>query len=112
MATQPPEEKPAKAERRNSTRKRIQIRIEIEWGSAVLTGTVRDIGVRGLFVELIPPLWMGAMFRARLVASPVLDLDCTVVRVEPSAGMAVTYELPEQSGKDQLEKLLAGLATA
>lgn len=112
MATQPQEETPAKAERRNSPRKRIQVKIEIEWGAALLTGTVRDICVRGLFVELIPPLWIGATFRARLVVSPVLTLDCTVVRVEPSAGMAVTYEVPEESGKDQLEKILVGLAAA
>jgi|SRR5215472_14089637 len=112
MATEPQEEPRAKAERRNSPRKRIQVRIEIEWGAAVLTGTVRDIGVRGLFVELIPPLWMGATFRARLAVSPALDLDCTVVRVEPSAGMAVTYEVPEESNKGQLEKLLVGRATA
>jgi PilZ domain-containing protein len=112
MATQPLEDTPARVERRDYPRKKIQVKIEIEWGAAVLTGSVRDIGTRGLFVELTPPLWIGARFRARLVVSPVLPLDCTVVRVEPSAGMAVTYEVPEENGKAQLEKILVGLAAA
>jgi hypothetical protein len=77
-----------------------------------LTGSVRDIGARGLFVELIPPLWIGARFRASLAVNPALLLHCTVVRVEPSAGMAVIYEVPEESGKAQLEKILVGLAPA
>lgn len=112
MATQPLEEAPARVERRDHQRKKIQVNIEIEWGAAILTGSVRDIGASGLFVELTPPLWIGARFCARLVVSPALLLDCTVVRVEPSAGMAVTYEVPEESGKAQLEKILVGLAPA
>ena len=67
--------------------------MEIEWGAAVLTGIVRDIGPRGLFVELTPPLWVGAAFRARLIVNPVLLLDCTVVRVEPGKGIAVVFEV-------------------
>ena len=80
--------------------------MEIEWGSTVLNGTVRDIGPRGLFVELAPPLWLGAAFRARLITNPVLLLDCTVVRIEPGKGVAVVFEVPEDTGKAQLEGLL------
>jgi hypothetical protein len=112
MATQPLEETPARVERRDNPRKKIEVKIEIEWGAAVLTGTVRDIGSRGLFVELSPPLWMGARFHARLVVNPVLPIDCTVVRVEPSTGMAVIYEVPEEGDKTQIERLLVGLAPA
>jgi hypothetical protein len=36
-------------------------------------------------------------------------MNCTVRRVEPGTGIAVTFELPEESGKGQLEKLLAQL---
>ena len=81
----------------------------MEWGSALLTGEVRDIGPRGLFVELKPPLWVGAAFRARLILDPVLLLDCTVARVEPGTGIAVVFEVAEESGKSQLESLLVSL---
>lgn len=111
MTTQPVEEAPEQVERRDHPRKKFQAEIEIEWGAAVLTGTVRDIGAAGLFVELVPPLWLGAAFRARLILNPALALDCTVVRIEPNAGMAVTYEVAED-GREQLEKLLMGLTLA
>lgn len=81
----------------------------MEWGSAILTGEVRDIGPRGLFVEMTPPLWVGARFHARLIASPTLLLDCTVARVEAGTGIAVVFEVREQSGKAQLEALLMSL---
>ena len=73
---------------------------------------VRDIGPRGLFVEMAPPLWVGAAFRARLIVNPVLLLDCTVARVEPGRGIAVIFEVAEESGKAQLEALLVSLSPA
>jgi hypothetical protein len=112
MTTQPVEEATARAERRDYPRRKLGAGIEIEWGAAVLSGTVRDIATRGLFIELIPPLWLGAAFRARLIVKPVLLLDCTVVRVEPASGFAVTYEASEESGKPLLEKLLLNLSAA
>jgi hypothetical protein len=99
-------------ERRQGARRRYRGSIEIEWGSAVLRGTVRDIGPRGLFVELVPPLWLGAAFLARLNLSPVLTLNCTVVRVEPGKGIAVVFEVSEDSGKAQVEGLLLSLPVA
>ena len=95
--------------RRQFNRKKFLGKLEIEWGSAVLNGTVQDVGPQGLFVELIPPLWMGATFRARLILNPVLHLVCTVRRIEPGRGIGVTFDLPEESGKTQLEALLATL---
>ena len=112
MSTQPGEETTAQVERRDHPRKKFPVTIEIEWGAAVLKGTVRDIGMRGLFVEITPPLWIGAAFRARLILNPALFLDCKVVRVEPGAGVAVTYEVPDDGGKAQLEKLLTSLTPA
>jgi len=109
MTTQPLEPVVAKIERRQSPRKQFRGKLEVEWGSATLDGTVRDIGLEGLFVELMPPLWVGARFRARLVLNPVLWLDCTVVRVEPGKGIAVRFETPEGGGKTQLEALLMSL---
>ena len=109
MTTQPQEEVTTRVERRHFPRKKFRGSIEIEWGSAVLNGTVRDIGPRGLFVELTPPLWLGAAFRARLSLSPALVVDCKVVRVEPGIGVAVTFEVADDSGKARMEKLLVSL---
>ena len=96
-------------DRRQFNRRQFRGKIEIEWGSATLTGTVLDIGPRGLFVELIPPLWVGATFLARLVVNPILQLDCTVRRAEPGRGIALSFDGLEESGKTQLEALLASL---
>ena len=109
MAAEPPVDVSAQIERRQFNRRRLVGTIEIEWGSSTLTGLVRDIGPQGLFVEITPPLWVGATFLARLVVDPPLQLNCTVRRVEPGTGIAVTFELVEESGKAQLEKLLAQL---
>jgi PilZ domain len=95
--------------RRHFHRRKFPGKLEIEWGSATLTATVRDIGPHGLFIELTPPLWVGATFHARLMLNPVLRLDCTVRRVEPGGGIAVSFEVPEESGKAQLEALLSAL---
>jgi hypothetical protein len=112
MTTQPLEKVTVKTERRRFQRKKFRGKLELEWGSAVLSGNVRDIGPRGLFVELAPPLWVGATFRARLMLNPVLLLDCTVVRVEPGVGIAVVFEVAKESGKAQLEALLESLPPA
>lgn len=101
-----------KTERRHFQRKKFNGKLEMEWGSAILTGEVRDIGPRGIFVELSPPLWVGARFHARLMVNPVLLLDCTAARVEAGTGIAVVFEVAEQSGKAQLESLLVSLPPA
>jgi hypothetical protein len=109
MTTQLSEGTKTGSERRYSQRKKFRGDIEIEWGSAVLGGNVRDISPRGLFVELVPPLWLGAAFRARLNVHPVLLLDCTVARVEPGKGIGVIFDVSEESGRAQLEALLMNL---
>ncbi len=112
MTTQPVEKMAAGIERRKFHRKKFRGSIEIDWGSAVLKGSVRDIGPRGLFIELAPPLWLGAEFHARLLVNPAILLDCTVARVEPGVGIAVQFEVPEESGKARLEALLLSLPSA
>jgi hypothetical protein len=112
MTTQPLEDVAAKSERRNFQRRKFRGKLEVEWGSAILTGEVRDIGPRGLFVEMTPPLWVGARFRARLILNPVLPMNCIVARVEPGTGIAVVFEVAEESGKAQLEALLVSLSPA
>ena len=83
--------------------------LEIEWGSSMLSAPVQDIGPRGLFVELVPPLWLGATFSGRLMLDPPLRLSCTVRRVEPGKGFAVIFALFDQDGEIQLRELLATL---
>ena len=112
MNSQPIENLPVKTERRSFQRRKYRGILEIEWGAALLKGTIRDIGPRGLFVELAPPLWVGAAFHARLNLTPALTLDCKVARVEPGTGFAVVFEVPEEAGKAQLEALLMSLSPA
>ena len=109
MTTQVLDGVASKPERRQTLRKKFRGKLEMEWGSTILTGTVSDIGPHGLFVEVMPPLWLGAAFRARLILNPILLLDCKVVRVEPGRGMATSIEFPEEGGRAQLEALLASL---
>lgn len=109
MTAQPLEEVVAKTDRRRWQRRKFRGNIEMEWGSTLLRGTVRDIGPRGLFVEMTQPLWVGATFRARLLLDSDLWLNCTVARVEPGSGIAVLFEVAEESAKPQLEMLLANL---
>jgi len=97
------------SERRQFHRKRFRANLEIEWGSAKLNGMVRDIGPQGMFVEINPPLWVGAEFLARLIVNPVMDLKCTVRRVEPGKGIALSFEVPDETVKVQLESLLEAL---
>jgi PilZ domain len=100
---------PADKERRQSQRRKFRGKIEIEWGSTTLTGTVRDISPQGLFVELMPPLWVGASFSARVILNPVLQLVCTVRRVEPGKGIGVEFQISEGSEKARLNDILADL---
>jgi len=44
-------------------------------------------------------LWVGATFSARLVLDPPLQMTCTVCRVEPVAGFAVTFNLPGRAAR-------------
>ena len=54
-------------ERRRAARFNCALDLEMEWGSTLLRGRVRDISASGAFVELPDPLWVGAGFSARLV---------------------------------------------
>src|SRR5713226_8572715 len=54
-------------ERRWAPRYNFRADLEIEWGSAVLRGSTRDISSNGMFIESADTLWVGAGFTARLV---------------------------------------------
>jgi hypothetical protein len=97
-------------DRRFDPRRKFRVKIEIEWGSAILVGIVQDIGKRGMFIELVPPLWLGATFGARLHLPQVFPVQCTVKRVDPAKGIAVTYTLSSDSDASQLQDLLARMS--
>jgi len=109
MITGPPPNESATHSSKRPNRRKLQQVLEIEWGSSRLTGHVQDIGLSGMFVQLTPPLWLGATFTARLLVNPPLQVHCTVCRVEPGAGFAVTFQLPDPSSRAQLDELLASL---
>ncbi len=98
-------------ERRRAPRYRYQASLEIEWGSARLRGRTRDISAGGMFIESEDVLWVGAGFRACLVADRSLWLDCSVKRVEPGHGMGVTIALPENQSQQHFADLLSKLSS-
>jgi len=99
-------------DRRRAPRYPFQAHLEIEWGSARLKARTRDISVGGMFIESEDVLWVGAGFRARLLADRPVWLECSVKRVEPGFGMGVTVAHPEEQSGAQYQELLAKLAQA
>src|SRR5882762_4857923 len=109
MTPELPADALSETERREFNRRKLVGAIEIEWGSSTLTGLVRDIGPHGMFVELTPPLWVGATFFAHLAVDPPIRLNCTVRRLKTGTGISGTFEMSEKSDKAQLEALGAQL---
>jgi len=100
---------PRQSERRRAPRYPFDAVLEMEWGSAVLQGRVRNISAGGMFVELDNPLWVGANFTARLSLDNPLRLDCGVRRVEPGRGMGLAFITPDRENQAQLANLLETL---
>jgi hypothetical protein len=98
-------------ERRWAPRYSFRADLEIEWGSAVLRGSTRDISSNGMFIESADPLWVGAGFTARLALDSPVRLDCFVKRVEPGHGMGVVVSVPEQPHLKRYQDLLASLSS-
>ena len=97
-------------ERRWAPRYSFRADLEIEWGSAVLRGSTRDISSRGMFIEALDPLWVGAGFTARLTLDRPVKLDCFVKRIEPGRGMGVSVAVPETESQKLFEDLLSSLS--
>lgn len=97
-------------ERRWAPRYVFRADLEIEWGSAVLRASTRDISANGIFIESTDTLWVGAGFSARLALDNPVKLDCSVRRVEPGRGMAVAVTVPEQGHQQHYLNLLASLS--
>jgi PilZ domain len=85
-----------RTERRWAPRYDFRAGLDIEWGSAVLRASTRDISANGMFIESVDPLWVGAGFTASLQLDRPVKLVCFVKRVEPGRGMGVSVSLPEE----------------
>lgn len=102
-------DQPRRLERRWAPRYSFRAELEIEWGSALLRGSTRDVSSNGMFIESADPLWVGAGFTARLALDQPIKLDCFVKRVEPGSGMGVTVSASE-SQQQRYQDLLASLS--
>lgn len=102
---------PRHLERRWATRYLFRAELEIEWGSAVLRGKTRDISANGMFIESADTLWVGAGFTARLGLDRPVQMDCSVKRVEPGRGMAVTVTVSEEQHQRRYQDLIASLTS-
>ena len=98
-------------ERRWAPRYSFRAPLEIEWGSAVLRGSTRDISSNGMFIESPDPLWVGAGFTARLALDQPVKEDCFVKRVEPGRGMGVVVTVSEENHQRRYQDLLNSLST-
>ena len=98
-------------ERRWAPRYMYRAEVEIEWGSALLRANTRDISANGMFIESADTLWVGAGFNARLALGNPVKLNCSVKRVEPGRGMAVSLTVPEQDHHQEYLNLLASLSS-
>jgi hypothetical protein len=97
-------------ERRWAPRYSFRADLEIEWGSAVLRASTRDISSNGMFIEAVDPLWIGAGFTARLNLARPLLMDCSVKRIEPGRGMGVSVSMPENESQKLYQDLLSSLS--
>src|SRR5437899_11776660 len=97
-------------ERRWAPRYSFRADLEIEWGSAVLRGSTRDISASGMFIEAVDPLWVGAGFSARLNLNQPVRIDCFVKRIEPGRGMGVSVAVSESESQKLVHDLLSSLA--
>jgi len=99
-----------RTDRRWAPRYPFRADLEIEWGSAVLRGSTRDISSSGMFIEAVDPLWVGAGFTARLGLERPVRLDCSVKRIEPGRGMGVSVSVSEAESQKLYEDLLSSLS--
>lgn len=99
-----------RSDRRWAPRYSFRANLEIEWGSAILRASTRDVSSNGMFIESSDPLWIGAGFTAHLVLDRPVKVDCSVKRIEPGRGMGVAVTLSEVQHEQRYQDLLASLS--
>jgi len=84
--------------------------LEIEWGSAVLRGSTRDISATEcLSKPSIRSGWVPG-FTARLTLDRPVRLDCFVKRIEPGRGMGVSVAVSGSESQKRFQDLLSLLS--
>jgi hypothetical protein len=100
------EQKMRRSERRRAPRYTCAVDLEMEWGSALLRGRIRNISASGMFIESADPLWIGAGFSARIAAARSIRVNCSVRRIEPGKGMGVAVTVPESGSHEDFQAFL------
>lgn len=109
----PSGERPSRRlERRWAPRYSFRAGLDIEWGSALLRASTRDVSANGMFIESADTLWIGAGFTAHLALEQPVKVDCSVKRIEPGRGMGVAVTLSESQHEERYHNLLASLSSA
>lgn len=85
---------------------KLNIPMQIEWGSITLQGSATSISANGLFIEIANPLYIGATFSAELMIGPPLQLYCTVSRIDPRRGMAVRIAFANRENESRFTELV------
>jgi hypothetical protein len=98
-----------RTERRWAPRFDFRASLDIEWGSAVLRASTRDVSSSGMFIESPDPLWVGAGFTANLQLDRTVKVVCSVKRVEPGRGMGVSVSLPDEQ-QESYQRLISRLS--
>jgi len=98
-----------RTDRRWAPRYDFRASLEIEWGSAVLRASTRDVSSSGMFIESGDPLWIVAGFTANLQLGKPVKLVCSVKRVEPGLGMGVSVSVPEEQ-QQSYQQLISRLS--
>ena len=109
MSTPQQPSAPSPEDRRRHPRYHFEISVELEWGSSILNGLVRDISAGGMRIEMADPLWIGARFLAVIALEPPLRVECVVRRVEPGKAMGVTFATRTAEERARLVALLESL---
>src|SRR2546430_16287017 len=104
------DQSPRRLERRWAQRYDFRATLDIEWGSAVLRASTRDVSSNGMFIESVDPLWVGAGFTAQLTLDPPLRVNCFVKRVEPGRGMGVSIAPAEGQHQQQYQEFVNSLS--
>lgn len=109
MSTPQQPSAPSSDDRRRHPRYDFGISVELEWGSSILEGQVRDISAGGMRIEMADPLWIGARFLAVIALEPPLRVECVVRRVEPGKAMGVTLATQTAEERARLVALIENL---
>jgi hypothetical protein len=99
--------------RRAATRNRFYAEIELDCGSMVLKGRVRDLSREGMFIEIAEWPSTDLHFSACLTLATPLPVQCIVRRVALGQGIGVTFVLADDAdSRQRLNALLRLLRRA